>query len=173
MWGSVVSGVPTGAVTGPCGDIFARRLSSSRTGSSASSPARIARRMSPSVTVAIRWLSASRTMAMPLPFRSIHEITLRIVLLSETTNAEKSVVTLSSIKRFCGHTDHSGSGGHVLCYHRARPNSNLVADFKILQDRGAGPDQTARTHFDAAGHVDAGIEHATVGDTHVVAVGAV
>src|SRR5262249_46717104 len=141
MWRSVVSGVPTGAVTGPCGDIFARRLSSSRTGSSASSPARIARRMSPSVTVAIRWLSASRTMAMPLPFRSIHEITLRIVLFSETTNDEKSLVTLNSIKGFCGYADHRGPGGHVLCYHRPGPNGNLVADFKVLKYGGACPHQ--------------------------------
>src|SRR6185369_1093616 len=139
MCSSVVSAVPSGAVTGPCGDMWVRRSSSSRTGNSASSPARIARRMSPSVTVAIRWFSTSRTMAMPLPFRSIHEITLRIVLVSETTNDEKSFVTLNSIQGFCGDPDHGGPGGHVLCYHRAGSNGNFVADFKVLKYGGACP----------------------------------
>src|SRR5689334_3553410 len=110
---------------------------------------------------------------MPLPFRSIHEITLRIVLVSATTNAEKSFVTLSSIKRFRGHPDHRRPGGHVLCYHRPGPDGNFVADFKILQDRRARADEATRAHLHAARHVDSGIEHATVRDTHVVPVSAV
>src|ERR1051325_7558341 len=112
-------------------------------------------------------------MAMPLPFRSIHEITLRIVLFSETTSAEKSFVTLSSIERFCRDADHGRPRGHVLCYHRPGPNGNFVADFKILEDRGARADEATRTHLDPTRHVDTRIEHATVRDTHIMSVGAV
>src|ERR1051326_1336995 len=112
-------------------------------------------------------------MAMPLPFRSMHEITLRIVLISETTNAEKSLVTLNSIKGFRGHTDDRGSRGHVLCYHRPGPHGNFVTDFKILQDRGACPNHATRADLHTARHFDTRIEYATVRDTHIVRISAV
>src|SRR5215510_8498443 len=111
--------------------------------------------------------------AIPLPFRSIHEITSRIVQVSETTNDEKSFVTLRSIKRLCGNPDHGSPGGHILCYHRPGANGNFVTNFQVLQDSGPGPNQATRAHLHPAGHVNAGIEHATVGDARVVSVGAV
>jgi len=87
---------------------------------------------------------------MPLPFRSIQEITLRIVLLSETTNDEKSFVTLSSIKGFCGDADNGRPCCHVLCYHRAGSNGNFVTDFKVLKYDGARPHEATRSDLHAA-----------------------